>query len=107
MNQPSRRVGRRAPVLVIALVAIASLVVVARAAPPAATATFSPQRTGWMPAASTGVELTDTWFCPGVPATGDEGVGGELVLGNRGDVELTARLGWLGEPGASIDETVT
>ncbi len=29
------------------------------------------------------------------------------MLGNRSDRPLTARIAWLGEPGASIDETVT
>ena len=28
--------------------------------------------------------LTQTWFCPGVPATGEDGVGGELVVANAG-----------------------
>lgn len=103
MNPTSRRL----PALAIAMLAIAVLVVVARTTPPAATARFADEPMGWMPAAAAASDLTDTWFCPGVPADADADVGGEIVLSNRGDAAITARVAWLGAPGSSIDETLT
>lgn len=98
---------RRLPGLVIALVAVAALIIAARSTPPSATADFARPAVGWMPAVPASSALTDTWFCPGVPATGEEGVGGQLLVGNPHAEPLTARIQWLGAPDDSFSETVT
>ena len=74
---------RRIPALVLVLVALVSVVLAARDRLDASTPTFSIAASGWMPAAPVAAGLTETWFCPGVPATGAEGVEGEIVIANR------------------------
>lgn len=98
--------SRRLPALVIVMVSVAALIVAARSTPDPTIATFAAVRTPWMPAAPAGDQLSDSWFCPGVPATGEEGVGGEILIGNRSAAPVTADIQWLGGAGAAIDETV-
>jgi hypothetical protein len=74
---------RRIPLLVIALVALAALVFGARDDLEPDVASFSTAAVGWMPAAPELGGLTETWFCPGVPATGVEDVQGAVVVANR------------------------
>lgn len=74
---------RRIPMVVIALAAVAALVAGARDTRPAAVAEFSRAATGWMPAAPDEPALTESWFCPGVPSTGADGVNGAVVIANR------------------------
>lgn len=99
--------NRGVPALVVVVLAVVGVVVAARDTPAPAVATFAPTRTPWMPAVSSTAALTDTWFCPGVPVTGDDGVGGEILIGNRSADPITAQVQWMGEPGTSVDETVT
>lgn len=98
--------SRRLPALVIAVLAMIAIGVTARSTPPAATATFARPAAPWMPVAESAAAISDTWFCPGVPSTGEEGVGGAILIGNRAPDTLTARVTWLGAPGASVTETV-
>jgi hypothetical protein len=100
-------VNRRVPALVIVLVSVVAIVIAARATPSPAVATYARLGTPWMPVAPSDDLLTDSWFCPGVPATGEDGVGGEIIVGNRSSEPVTARIQWMGAPGASVDETVT
>lgn len=74
--------------LVIVVLGFAALVVPARSALPADTATFQVQIPAWMPHASTVEMMTETWFCPGVPATGQGEIAGEIIVANRSEAPL-------------------
>ena len=74
---------RRIPLLLIVLLAIAGTVVVSREVLCAERPVFSTAAVGWMPSAPPEQGLTETWFCPGVPATGVDDVGGAIVIANR------------------------
>lgn len=74
---------RRIPMLVVVAVAGVGLVTGARDRLEPDLATFSTAAVGWMPAAPIAGGLTETWFCPGVPATGAEGVEGAVIVANR------------------------
>ncbi len=56
---------------------------VARTRVEAETPTFSVSASGWMPSAPPPTGLSETWFCPGVPATGVDDVEGAIVIANR------------------------
>ncbi len=90
---------RRLPGLLLTVAALAGAVSVARQATEATTATFSIAAQGWMPSAPTGVGLTETWFCPGVPATGVDDVGGAIVIANRSDDRMVGTVRLLNEAG--------
>ncbi|NQY55342.1 MAG: hypothetical protein HRT86_02475 [Ilumatobacteraceae bacterium] len=76
--------SRRAlPALVVVLVAMISIVIAARTEPVVADPVFSTPAGDWMPSVTETEALTGSWFCPGVPATGEDGVGGEVVVANR------------------------
>jgi hypothetical protein len=83
-------IRRRIPSLVMAVAACAGVVVAARGESDGERPIFSSVATGWMPSAPAEGSLTETWFCPGVPATGIDEVGGILVIGNR---SATQRVG--------------
>ncbi|HEY3483735.1 MAG TPA: DUF5719 family protein, partial [Ilumatobacteraceae bacterium] len=98
---------RRLPILLLTLVVLAALVVAGRDAPAETTPVFSPVVADWMPAAPEPSGLTGTWFCPGVPATGENGVGGEVVVSNRGDAEMSAHVELLNDEGATVEQSIT
>ena len=74
---------RRIPMLVVVALAAVGVVTAARDRLQPEVASFSTAAVGWMPAAPVAGGLTETWFCPGVPATGSEGVEGTVVVANR------------------------
>lgn len=74
---------RRLPAVLALLVAVGALVAGTRSDLEASTPTFSVSANGWMPSAPPIGGLTETWFCPGVPATGVDDVEGEIVVANR------------------------
>ena len=78
------------PALLLTVVAFAAIVITTRATPTTVAPVFATVRAEWMPFAPPAGGLTQTWFCPGVPATGDDGVGGELVVANAGSTEISA-----------------
>ena len=83
---------RRLPALLALLVALGALVAGTRAPLEATTPTFSVSANGWMPSAPPVGGLTETWFCPGVPATGVDGVEGEIVIANRTDDQMVGTV---------------
>lgn len=98
MTGPTRRA---IPGLVAVLVGMAAIVIVGRDEPVPAAPVFSVSAGTWMPAVFDADALTGTWFCPGVPASGSEGVGGEVIVGNRLDRTLAGQFTILtpeGEP---------
>jgi hypothetical protein len=100
-------VTRRVPSLVVVLVSLVAIVLVGRTTPAEVTPVFSAVATEWMPAAPSPGGLTGTWFCPGVPATGEDGVGGELVVSNRESRTLVVQVELLSESGATSSQSVT
>ncbi len=74
---------RRLPALLVLVAAIGAVIALSRPPLDASTPTFSVSANGWMPSAPPVGGLTETWFCPGVPATGLDGVEGEIVISNR------------------------
>ena len=61
----------------------------------------------WMPAAPITSPLSTTWFCPGVPASGEPDVGGSIVVANTDDGELAVNVTMVGTEGAPVTEAVT
>ncbi len=74
---------RRLPALVLVIAAFVALIVSTRQPIEADTPTFSISASGWMPSAPPATGLTETWFCPGVPASGIDGAEGSIVIANR------------------------
>jgi hypothetical protein len=83
---------RRIPLLLIVLLAIAGTVLVSREQLSAERPVFSTAAVGWMPSAPPEQGLTETWFCPGVPATGVEDVDGAVVIANRSADRLVGTI---------------
>jgi hypothetical protein len=97
---------RRIPMLAVTVVAALGIVAVASDDEPGVAPTFASRPQPWMPAAPTDPALTTTWFCPGVPATGAEGTGGEVVISNSTDGPLDARVTLLAGPGQAVTQAV-
>lgn len=68
---------------------------------------FSAPQDSWMPAVGVSGSLTGTWFCPGVPATEEDGVGGEFVVSNGGESQMSGRYQILTDAGVVVDEAFT
>lgn len=83
---------RRLPAVVVVVAALVAVIVGTREPRDIATPTFSVSANGWMPAAPPSGGLTETWFCPGVPATGVDGVGGEIVIANRTGAQMIGTI---------------
>ncbi len=90
---------RRLPALIGFVVGALALVIVARDAPAERDPVFSVVPVAWMPSAppdDLSTESVSTWFCPGVPISLDDGIGGQILIANRGDDPVNARVQWLG-----------
>ena len=99
---------RRLPTLVVVVAALVALFVTARDQVEPETPTFSVTASGWMPFAPTAAGLTETWFCPGVPATGADGIEGEVVIANRDESRMIGTILVMNDAGEStrLDLTV-
>ncbi len=99
--------NRRAiPALVVLLIGFAGLIAVGREEPTVADPFFTRPAGAWMPAVSDDSALTGSWFCPGVPASGEDGVGGEVIVANRGDEQLIGRFTILTPDGVGASESL-
>ncbi|MEC8730991.1 MAG: hypothetical protein VXX66_09315, partial [Actinomycetota bacterium] len=49
----------------------------------------------WVPYVPSDDILESTWFCPGVPATGETDVGGAVIVTNTSDQPTSARVTFL------------
>src|SRR5215203_6360360 len=94
-------IRRAVPALVVLLAGFAGLFAVGREAPVETAAIFSIDAGTWMPHVNSSDMLTGSWFCPGVPASGEEGVGGEVIVSNRDSEELVGRFTVLTPEGAT------
>ena len=97
---------RAIPALVVLLVGFAGLIAVGRDEPAIVDPFFAAPAGAWMPAVSDNAALTGSWFCPGVPATGEDGVGGEVVVANRDDEQLVGRFTILTPDGVGASESL-
>jgi hypothetical protein len=85
--------------VVVTVVGLAALAIVGASSPEPEVPVFAESAAPWMPAVLPAGGLTESWFCPGVPATGEEDVGGEVVLANRTDQAVGARVELMSEAG--------
>jgi hypothetical protein len=100
-------VNRRAiPALAVLLAGFAALFAVGRDQPTVADPFFATPAGAWMPAVSDNSALTGSWFCPGVPASGESGVGGDVVVANRDDEQLVGRFTILTPDGVGVSESL-
>ncbi|MEJ7562193.1 MAG: DUF5719 family protein [Ilumatobacteraceae bacterium] len=97
---------RRIPALVLTLLAIIAAVIVDRSRPDddAVATPFASERETWMPAVSQGPGAVN-WYCPGVPADGDDS-GGGVVIANTTNAVLTGRYEVLTPDGAVESEVI-
>ncbi len=98
---------RAVPALVVLLVGLAALIAVGLDEPADTDPFFAATAEAWMPAVSDNGALTGSWFCPGVPASGEDGVGGEVVVANRDDEQLVGRFTVLTPDGVGASEVLT
>ncbi|MBA3606151.1 MAG: hypothetical protein H0W46_09320 [Acidimicrobiia bacterium] len=100
---------RRIPVLAVTAAAAVGIVVVGREAVESTAPTFSAANAlePWMPSAPVITSPSTTWFCPGVPASGEDGVGGTVVIANADPGELRAHVTLLGVDLEPVEQDIT
>lgn len=102
------RLPRRMPALVaVALIAGALGVRVGGASLEVEQAVFARIPPVWMPSATFDSARPATWVCPGVPATGEPGIGGEILISNPGPDPATARITWMVPATALVPTPIT
>lgn len=89
--------SRRLPAVILVVAALVAIIVTTRDPIEAEVPVFSSSAGGWMPFAPTETGLTETWFCPGVPATGVDGVEGSVLIANRGSRQMVGTVVVLNE----------
>jgi hypothetical protein len=98
-------VNRRSiPALVVLLVGFAALMLAGRSGSAAPSPVFSSPAGTWMPTVTDTGALTGSWFCPGVPASGEDGVGGDVVISNRDSEQLVGRFTILTPDGVGAEQ---
>ncbi|MBG7605097.1 MAG: hypothetical protein IZT58_10735 [Actinobacteria bacterium] len=95
---------RSIPALVVLLVGFAALMLAGRSGSAAPSPVFSSPAGTWMPAVTDTGALTGSWFCPGVPASGEDGVGGDVVISNRDSEQLVGRFTILTPDGVGAEQ---
>ena len=97
---------RRIPMLAVTIAALIAVVLGAGTAVVPTNAVFSIVSAPWMPAAPLPGGLTSSWFCPGVPAAGEEGRGGIVTVFNSAETALRGRLTVLRVDGEPVTEDI-
>ena len=101
------RLNRRHPMLLIALLAAVGLMWVGRQERgDIAVASFNVAPEVWVPYVPEGDTLESTWFCPGVPASGETDVGGAVVITNTSEQSTLARVTFLSDISAARAKVV-
>ncbi|MDG2232768.1 MAG: hypothetical protein P8L16_03015, partial [Ilumatobacter sp.] len=95
---------RSIPAFIIVLAGMIALVVVGRNTEERPAPVFSSPAGTWMPSVTDIGSLTGSWFCPGVPATGEDGVGGSVVISNRASDVLEGRFTVLSPEGLAAEQ---
>lgn len=100
---------RRVPIVGVCALAAVVVATVGRDVAEPAEPVFSTVNAAvpWMPAAPITTNLSTTWFCPGVPASGEAGTGGDLIIANTDEAELTARVTLLGTEGEPVVQSAS
>jgi len=96
---------RSIPAFIIVLAGMIALVVVGRNTEEQPAPVFSSPAGTWMPSVTDIGSLTGSWFCPGVPATGEDGVGGSVVISNRASDVLEGRFTVLSPEGLAAEQS--
>jgi len=96
---------RSIPAFIVVLAGIIALVVVGRNFEERPTPVFSSPAGAWMPSVTDIGSLTGSWFCPGVPATGENGVGGSVMISNRASDALEGRYTVLSPEGLAAEQS--
>jgi hypothetical protein len=100
--------SRRAiPALLVVIAGFIGIVIAGRDAPVNADPSFSAPTDDWMPAVSQDGSLTGSWFCPGVPASGEDGVGGDVVVSNRHEEQIEGTFTVLTDDGVGATGLLT
>lgn len=94
--------NRRIPAGLLLAAAVAGLAVGARSAEAPVVPGFASVATAWMPAAPVADSVTEAWFCPGVPASGVDGIEGEILIVNRLATPLAGTALVMNSDGASV-----
>ena len=96
---------RSIPAFIVVLAGIIALVVVGQNFEERPTPVFSSPAGAWMPSVTDIGSLTGSWFCPGVPATGENGVGGSVMISNRASDALEGRYTVLSPEGLAAEQS--
>ena len=101
------RFNRRYPMLVITLLSLLGLVWLGQQPrDDLGVASFNVAPEVWVPYVPSDDILESTWFCPGVPATGETDVGGAVIVTNTGDQPTSARVTFLSDTAAARTKIV-
>ena len=95
------------PALVLIVLGLIGIVVVGRDDPTTQTPFFANTVASWMPAVGVSGSLTGSWFCPGLPAGGADGVGGEVVVSNGAEAQVVGSYSVLTEEGVVAEDAFT
>lgn len=98
---------RSVPALILVLASLIGLGLVGRNTEARPAPVFSSPAGSWMPSVTNIGALTGSWFCPGVPATGEDGVGGAVVVSNRASDLLEGRFTVLSPEGVAAEQSFT
>ena len=98
---------RSLPGLVVIVLGLIGLVVVGRDVAEPPPPFFASTGGTWMPAVGASGALTGSWYCPGVPTDGSDGVGGEVVVSNGEAAQIVGRYQILTKDGVVADERFT
>ena len=98
---------RGLPALFVVVLGLIGIVIVGRDVSEQPTPFFAATGGTWMPAVGASGALTGSWYCPGVPTDGGEGVGGEIVVSNGEAAQVVGRYQILTEDGVVADEQFT
>lgn len=101
---------KRLPVVVVIVLALLGLFGATRSRPEAISPFFTQLAPPGAPFVPTGQFVTSTWYCPGTPSTGSDGTsrfGGEVVVANPTDTQVTGRIRFLSVDQPPVLQTVT
>lgn len=100
---------RRLPMVAAVVAGAAGVAITASAADDEVAPVFSTVSAvePWMPSAPVRTTASTTWYCPAVPASGADGVSGEVVIANADPVEVQVQITLLGSEGDPVTETLT
>jgi hypothetical protein len=98
---------RGLPALVLVVLGLVGLVIVGRDVVDPPVPFFASTGGTWMPAVGASGSLTGSWYCPGVPTDGGEGVGGEVIVSNGEAAQVVGRYQVLTEDGVVAEQPFT